>query len=186
MPTITATSGLIERVTFFNEETGFAYAVGVNSGGETCGGALHMIDIRDPKSREEEAVAIYYRSLISYVLQNIKSRFESGQNMPSFQQPIDIACAGGTSLVGGFIEIRESLRAIVLIMDARRPLADIDRQMLAWAQSRGRLHTANPGTCQTAGSVHRLAGDGSAERTVQVGICPFGIAFADVPEEEGN
>jgi choice-of-anchor B domain-containing protein len=32
-----------------NEATGFAYAVGVNSGGETCGGGLHMIDIRDPK-----------------------------------------------------------------------------------------------------------------------------------------
>lgn len=32
-----------------NEETGTAYAVGVNSGGEVCGGGLHMIDIRDPK-----------------------------------------------------------------------------------------------------------------------------------------
>ncbi|MFT4841877.1 MAG: hypothetical protein ACJA0V_000151 [Planctomycetota bacterium] len=63
------------------------------------------IDIRDPKSREEEAVSIYYRSLINYVLSNIKTRFESGQNMPSFNEPIDIACAGGTSMVGGFIEV---------------------------------------------------------------------------------
>lgn len=31
-----------------NEETGFAYAVGAGMGGETCGGALHMIDIREP------------------------------------------------------------------------------------------------------------------------------------------
>ena len=31
-----------------NEETGFAYAVGSNSGGTTCGGGLHMIDIRTP------------------------------------------------------------------------------------------------------------------------------------------
>ena len=31
-----------------NEDTGFAYAVGVNSGGETCGGGLHMMDINDP------------------------------------------------------------------------------------------------------------------------------------------
>ncbi len=31
-----------------NEDTGFAYAVGVNSGGETCGGGLHMINIQDP------------------------------------------------------------------------------------------------------------------------------------------
>ena len=33
-----------------NEETGFAYSVGSSSGGETCGGGLHMIDIREPKS----------------------------------------------------------------------------------------------------------------------------------------
>jgi choice-of-anchor B domain-containing protein len=32
-----------------NEETGFAYAVGVSGGGNTCGGGLHMIDIRDMK-----------------------------------------------------------------------------------------------------------------------------------------
>ena len=33
-----------------NEETGFAYAVGAGGGGETCGGGLHMIDIRDPRN----------------------------------------------------------------------------------------------------------------------------------------
>ncbi len=33
-----------------NEETGFAYAVGSNSGGDTCGGGLHMIDLSDPKN----------------------------------------------------------------------------------------------------------------------------------------
>ena len=31
-----------------NEETGFAYVVGVNGGGETCGGGLHMVNIQDP------------------------------------------------------------------------------------------------------------------------------------------
>ncbi len=33
-----------------NEETGFAYAVGSSGGGDSCGGGLHMIDIRDPKN----------------------------------------------------------------------------------------------------------------------------------------
>ena len=33
-----------------NEETGFAFAVGSNGGGTTCGGGLHMIDIRTPTS----------------------------------------------------------------------------------------------------------------------------------------
>ena len=31
-----------------NEETGYAYAVGSRSGGTTCGGGLHMINIQDP------------------------------------------------------------------------------------------------------------------------------------------
>jgi choice-of-anchor B domain-containing protein len=32
-----------------NEESGYAYAVGASAGGETCGGGLHMIDIREPE-----------------------------------------------------------------------------------------------------------------------------------------
>jgi choice-of-anchor B domain-containing protein len=31
-----------------NEETGFAYTVGNSMGGETCGGAFHMVNIQDP------------------------------------------------------------------------------------------------------------------------------------------
>jgi choice-of-anchor B domain-containing protein len=31
-----------------NEASGFAYLVGSNSGGTTCGGGLHMVDIHDP------------------------------------------------------------------------------------------------------------------------------------------
>ena len=31
-----------------NEETGFAYIVGSSRGGTTCGGGLHMVDIREP------------------------------------------------------------------------------------------------------------------------------------------
>ncbi|WP_457652297.1 choice-of-anchor B family protein [Rhodocaloribacter sp.] len=32
-----------------NEDPGFAYVVGASMGGETCGGGLHMVDIRDPE-----------------------------------------------------------------------------------------------------------------------------------------
>ncbi len=32
-----------------DEQSGYAYSVGSSSGGETCGGGLHMIDIRDPE-----------------------------------------------------------------------------------------------------------------------------------------
>ncbi|QXD14610.1 choice-of-anchor B family protein [Rhodocaloribacter litoris] len=33
-----------------NEETGFGFIVGASMGGETCGGGLHMIDLREPKN----------------------------------------------------------------------------------------------------------------------------------------
>ena len=32
-----------------NEQSGYAYSVGSSAGGTTCGGGLHMIDIREPK-----------------------------------------------------------------------------------------------------------------------------------------
>jgi len=49
-PTFTYTSIASAHNIVINEESGFAYAVGANSGGETCGGGLHMIDIRQPRT----------------------------------------------------------------------------------------------------------------------------------------
>lgn len=66
---------------------------------ERCG------DLRNPQSREEEAIGIYYRNLINYTLNNIKHRFESSANMPTFPQAIQVVCAGGTSLIPGFVEV---------------------------------------------------------------------------------
>ena len=63
------------------------------------------VDLRDPEGREQEAIAIYYRNLISYTIQNIKNRFQNGRDMPTFSEPIEIVCAGGTTLVPGFIEV---------------------------------------------------------------------------------
>jgi GTP-binding protein len=38
-------------------------------------------------------------------------------------------------LIGSYVEIRNNLRGIVLIMDIRHPMTDFDDQMLAWAQA---------------------------------------------------
>ena len=98
------------------------------------------VDIRDPKNREEEAISIYYRNLISYLLTNIKHRFESGESMPTFSEPIDIACAGGTSRVGGFIEVfRDEFAKIDFpipvgrIFRAEEPLTSVARGCLVAA-----------------------------------------------------
>ena len=63
------------------------------------------VNLLSPRNREEEAVEIYYRNLIQYTLENIRQRFESSEGMPSFPDPVEIVCAGGTSLIGGFVEV---------------------------------------------------------------------------------
>ena len=55
LPSLTTYDALYEGIAsahniVINEESGFAYSVGSSGGGETCGGGLHMIDIRDVKN----------------------------------------------------------------------------------------------------------------------------------------
>lgn len=38
-------------------------------------------------------------------------------------------------LVGGYLQARENLAGLVIIMDIRHPMTDYDEQMLAWAQA---------------------------------------------------
>jgi hypothetical protein len=66
------------------------------------------IDIHNPKSPEEEAICIYYRSMIDYSLNKIIEKFASLKDVPNFQKPVSIVVSGGTSKVGGFIEVFKS------------------------------------------------------------------------------
>lgn len=82
------------------------------------------VDLMNPRSREEEAVVLYYRNLISYVLKNLKQRFQLARDVPQFTDPVEVVCAGGTSLVGGFTEIfAEELRKV----DFPLPIACVRR-----------------------------------------------------------
>lgn len=63
------------------------------------------VNIFAPKTREEEAFSIYYRELIHYTLSKIAEEFSRAENMPTFPEPVTIVCAGGTSMIGGFIEV---------------------------------------------------------------------------------
>ena len=63
------------------------------------------VDLMNPKNREEDAVAIYYRNLIQYNITNIAERFRAAENMPTFNDPITIVFSGGTSMAGNFIEL---------------------------------------------------------------------------------
>jgi hypothetical protein len=63
------------------------------------------VNLMAPRTREEEAVVLYYRNLISYVLTNLKQRFQLARDVPQFTEPVEVVVAGGTSLVGGFAEL---------------------------------------------------------------------------------
>jgi hypothetical protein len=63
------------------------------------------VDLLNPKNREEDAVAIYYRNLIKYNLNNIAERFRAAENMPTFPEPISMVFSGGTAMAGNFIEL---------------------------------------------------------------------------------
>ena len=67
------------------------------------------IDLSDPQNREEEAIAFYYRNLISYAIDNIAKQFNIIKNQFALPKPIPIVVSGGTSLAGGFMELFEEV-----------------------------------------------------------------------------
>lgn len=52
------------------------------------------------------------------------------------QVPLEIRRNWGL-LVGGFVEQRINLRGLVVVMDIRHPMTDLDLQMLGWCEARG-------------------------------------------------
>jgi len=84
--------------------------------------AAHVCDLKErglqlyrPQSSLEVAVAIYYRHLVKDTLQILKRRMLEADCMPSLDTPVDIVCAGGTAMIGGFTElVREELGKIQL------------------------------------------------------------------------
>ncbi len=69
------------------------------------------IDLKAPKSNEEEAIAIYYRQLVEYTVNALRLKFESSKDIPTFPEPVDLVLSGGSSQPAGFVELfREQLQ----------------------------------------------------------------------------
>ncbi|MBI4566665.1 MAG: P-loop NTPase [Planctomycetes bacterium] len=84
-----------------------AHAVGLTSS-QVCAIKESGVDLNRPRDRIEEAICLYYRNLIHYSLEAIRQKFESVHHMPTFTRPVSLVCAGGTSMVKGFIDIFRS------------------------------------------------------------------------------
>jgi transcription initiation factor IIE alpha subunit len=63
------------------------------------------VDLMAPKTREEDAISIYYRNLINFNVSQIAERFRAAENMPTFSEPVPVVFSGGTALAGNFIEL---------------------------------------------------------------------------------
>lgn len=62
------------------------------------------IDLMNPKTREEETLAIHYKHHIEYVLDQFLKQFVAIKDKFAIPRPIPIVVSGGTSKAGGFLE----------------------------------------------------------------------------------
>jgi actin-like ATPase involved in cell morphogenesis len=123
------------------------------------------VDLTSPKNRQEEAICIYYRELIHYTLTTIRKQMESVHNLPSFSRPVELVCAGGTSLIKGFIKVFEEEYEKVLfpievkrIRLARDPLRSVALGCMAAALEEMAVRTgARPDASPTLQSAHVAA-----------------------------
>lgn len=63
------------------------------------------INLMAPETREQEALVVYYQSLIRYALENIETQFKKSQSDTELSKAIPIVLSGGTSLPEGFLEL---------------------------------------------------------------------------------
>jgi hypothetical protein len=63
------------------------------------------VDLAHPLDRYEEAIALYIRSMIKYILENVSAQFKKVQSTLELPSPIPLVVSGGTSLAGGFLDV---------------------------------------------------------------------------------
>ena len=85
-------------------DAGAAKAVG-STASRICSIKEKGIDLMAPKSREEEALVLYYKSLIEYVIDQIAREFDRNREKFALPREIPIIVSGGTSLAGGFLPL---------------------------------------------------------------------------------
>jgi hypothetical protein len=118
-----------------------AKAVGKTAGQMQVVKEAPTFDLTKPVTREEQAIAAYYSSLIDYALESITAEFKKVESTITMPGAIPLVVAGGTSLPKGFIEtFRERFKAannfpipIKEIRHASDPLLAVSKGLLVAA-----------------------------------------------------
>lgn len=89
-------------------DAGAAKAVG-STQARMCALKESGIDLMKPVGREQEALALYYKSLIEYCLDSVATQFAKIKGQFALPKPIPLVISGGTSMAGGFKEFFEQV-----------------------------------------------------------------------------
>ena len=84
-------------------DAGAARAVG-STKARMCAIKEKGLDLLNPVGRDQEALALYYKSLIEYCLRHIDEQFRLHAHKFVLPRPIPLVVSGGTSLATGFLE----------------------------------------------------------------------------------
>lgn len=63
------------------------------------------VDLKKPEGREQQAISMYYRSVIDYGLKTIAAEFKRVANNVELPEPIPLVVSGGTTKAGNFMEL---------------------------------------------------------------------------------
>lgn len=76
------------------------------------------VNLKQPTNKIMEAVAVYYSSVMNYVLQNISYELHRREkDLPLFREPVPIVVSGGLTLADGFTEaFNEKVKEVTLPM----------------------------------------------------------------------
>lgn len=101
------------------------------------------VDLSKPDGRDQQAIALYIRSLIDYSLQHIAKSFREVANEVELPEPIPFIVSGGTTKAVGFMDIfqkefeKHRKRFPIKISEVRQagdPLTAVAEGMLVLAQ----------------------------------------------------
>lgn len=89
-------------------DAGAAKAVG-STASRMCALKERGLDLMLPSSREEEALALYYKALIEYSIDQIAIEFTKVKDRFALPKPIPIILSGGTALATNFADFFEKV-----------------------------------------------------------------------------
>lgn len=103
------------------------------------------VDLLNPVGKEQQALAVYYKHFIKYVIHNFIQKFREVSGNIALPDEIPCVIAGGTSKPKGFVElVKQAINKekgfpfpISEVRQATDPLNSISRGLLVMAQNQG-------------------------------------------------